>query len=65
MPWWIKRIQNIKPCPFCGKEAKLSYALGKPFIECGNPECKIHPSTWLRVDEGNVKKLVAIWNKRA
>jgi hypothetical protein len=60
----MRNIIDIKPCPFCGKQARLNYSLGKAYISCDNTNCKIKPSTWLRVEENKVDKLVAIWNKR-
>jgi hypothetical protein len=56
---------DIEPCPFCGQQAKLNYTLGKAYIECVNPDCKIAPSTWLRVNEDKISKLIAVWNRRS
>ena len=57
--------KDIKPCPFCGKSAKLNYTLGKAHISCFNPDCKIQPSTWLSVRTNRIDKLVKIWNERS
>ncbi len=57
-------IVDIKPCPFCGGRARMSYSLGKAYIECSNTECNVKPSTWLYVTTNKVDKLVKIWNRR-
>ena len=57
-------MDDLKNCPFCGGNAVMRYSLGKAFIECGNPKCRICPSTWLRAETNSVKELVKIWNSR-
>lgn len=59
-----RRVELLKPCPFCGGRADMRYSLDKALIECINTKCKIQPSTWLGVETDSVSKLVKIWNTR-
>lgn len=58
------KLLYVKNCPFCGKTPLLDFSLGKLSISCVNKKCHIKPSTWLRLQEKNVEKLIHKWNRR-
>lgn len=55
--------EKLKPCPFCGGEAK-NYSVNDKVhrIYCGNPNCYIYPDVW---HYGTFEDATQKWNKRA
>ena len=54
---------NIKPCPFCGSEAKVyTGGFGEKYVSCTNNNCggSLDGGIWFTTDE----KAIEIWNKR-
>lgn len=55
---------KLKPCPFCGGEAKIIHAndVTLPYrIRCKNINCDVRPSTtWFKYEEDAITK----WNTR-
>lgn len=62
-----KRMKNLKSCPFCGSDARVSYLLGYGFLEtkviyqisCDRP-CKVNPS----VTAYTMEEAEREWNRR-
>ena len=57
---------KLKPCPFCGGEAKLHKRLNKGMIfpQCKNTRCIGHNMTlWFPYKHD--KEAIAAWNRRA
>ena len=60
----MKNVNELKPCPFCGKRAYINIINGSFFIDCFHTkECLVRPSTWLSSDK-SIKKQIKKWNKR-
>ena len=60
-------MAELKPCPFCGGEAKLretTYGnnIGAYFVYCANRDCEVSPSTGYRRFR---KEAIEAWNRRA
>jgi Lar family restriction alleviation protein len=58
-------MEELKPCPFCGSEAKLSPAIRgyRGFVECTNVNCQ----TSSPPDNGEADSnagAIAAWNRR-
>lgn len=55
---------KLKPCPFCGGEAKIIHAndVTLPYrVRCKNINCDVRPSTtWFKYEEDAITK----WNTR-
>lgn len=49
---------TLKPCPFCGKAAKVN---GLGWIYCPNEKCPVQPMT-IKLFE--VKDATILWNRR-
>jgi hypothetical protein len=69
-----KQGMNLKPCPFCGKEAKLKYTRyeysDSYHITCGDLDCLGHNPyypvlTNEAANEKNKQILIEKWNTRA
>lgn len=56
--------EQLKGCPFCGKDARVSEVFGTVYIGCVNKKCKIQPSTWLRDQSNDFNKVFKDWNER-
>lgn len=42
----MKNVNELKPCPFCGKRAYINIINGSFFIDCFHTkECLVRPST--------------------
>ena len=58
-------MSELKRCPFCGGEAKLTKF--KPFneyeffVECMNVSCAVIPKTWIYKTE---TEAIVAWNNR-
>lgn len=57
---------NLKPCPFCGGEARIktkeTFDAGTVYrVECNSRDCFIAPNTTYHWDEKFVRKM---WNTR-
>lgn len=57
---------NLKPCPFCGGEARLTYSTDnhrKPYVTCDTPKCPgCNPYQWHFRTE---TEAIEAWNRRA
>lgn len=51
-------MAELKPCPFCGGEAKVKYILGKKAVVC--QECNAE----MYSDYTPIEMLVEMWNRR-
>jgi len=56
--------EGLRECPFCGKSPITRITFGVPLVECGNAKCLIAPSTWLRIQDTDVKAAIKEWNAR-
>ena len=55
--------EELKPCPFCGGEAKVTeYNGGFVAIGCSNGKCHMHPHTFCLP---SVEYATEVWNRRA
>jgi len=59
--------ETLKPCPFCGVEARLlegktDFGLQAFRVSCSNHNCSVSAYT---VDFTSEKAAIAAWNKRA
>lgn len=53
---------ELKPCPFCGGEAKIKrYDSYWAYVECSNSKCLVVPCT---VFCRNREQAIKIWNTR-
>jgi hypothetical protein len=53
-------MDELKPCPFCGGEAKVIDAGIEVWVECTNEKCKC-----IRYFKGTRKEAYKAWNTRA
>ena len=59
---------EIKPCPFCGGEAKLRQYPYCDIIRCENDGCEVKPSCGMGHDNADCSRtneLLEAWNARA
>lgn len=49
-------MADLKPCPFCGGEAKMMYACGEYFIGCENKCPQMHSGE---------EQTIEAWNRRS
>lgn len=54
-------MSDIKPCPFCGSEAKAECRYAAAFVECSNLECGIFMAD---LDNPFCDEVVEKWNTR-
>ena len=56
-------MTKLKPCPFCGGEAKVSYfSVNAGYMaNCNNADCFVYPSVWGVSAEQATER----WNTRA
>lgn len=58
----MEERSELKPCPFCGKKARLQRIGKSYYVTCDGSYCKIKPTTWAY----SVKeKAIEEWNRRA
>lgn len=68
-------MTELKPCPFCGGEAKIMYGdnnlrqnrdFRMAFVCCRKCKAKTNISYWLNSDKGieNVNYVIKLWNRR-
>jgi len=65
-----KKKEELKPCPFCGKGARLQEGFDQTneepywYVVCNNERCTVAPLTryW---DSENKRKAINAWNTRA
>ena len=55
-----KKVE-LKPCPFCGEEAKRAERLGLKFVQCNNIFCWVRPRTLYCTRYSDATKA---WNRR-
>ena len=55
-------MEELKPCPFCGGEAKVEISLGRYSVICTNCDATILPSTTL--NNPTKDDVIANWNRR-
>lgn len=59
-------MEKLKPCPFCGGEAKISHESEGVLVRC--QKCGA-TSGWideyLETEDSGVKKAIGLWNRRA
>jgi Lar family restriction alleviation protein len=57
-------MAELKPCPFCGGEAKLHHRMFRPLyaVVCKDTKCQGHNLYVLHYSE---KEAVDAWNRRA
>lgn len=57
---------ELKPCPFCGSEARLTYSTDnhrQPYVTCDTPKCpSCNPYQWHYHTE---EEAIEAWNRRA
>lgn len=53
-------IQELKPCPFCGRRARLVHSDGMYWCECTNGNCEAVQPVCNHVDVA-----IKTWNRRA
>lgn len=53
-------MRKLKPCPFCGGEAKLNLLLGNYCVTCKSCMGAIFPATGMTEEEA-----IEAWNRRA
>lgn len=61
-------MSELKPCPFCGGEARLSQYPFCDIILCENEGCFIKPSlsmSHVNADHSQQHLLIEAWNRRA
>lgn len=62
--------QELKPCPFCGGEARVTQwrdtlSPNTTWIECINPECQVMTDSFHHKDHNKARELAAqVWNRR-
>lgn len=49
--------QTLRPCPFCGGEAKIGENIGFYMVTCRECDCMSHPSM-------RYNNAIAAWNRR-
>lgn len=56
---------ELKPCPFCGSEARLTYSTDnhrQPYVTCDTPKCPgCNPYQWHYHTE---EEAIEAWNRR-
>ena len=50
--------EKLKPCPFCGGEAKVKRFFGCAYITVGCKECNV------QINRDTKKQAIDAWNKR-
>ena len=58
-------MRDLKPCPFCGSEARLTYSTNnprQPYVTCDTPKCPgCNPYQWHYHTE---EEAIEAWNRR-
>lgn len=52
-------LNALKPCPFCGNEAKIMRGCGEDWVQCTNPKCECASSMHTMTSQA-----IQIWNRR-
>lgn len=60
LPSEMGSMSDLKPCPFCGREAHLSNWTDQAYVWC---ECGVKTEVYLH--SGCVDKAIEAWNRRA
>ncbi len=61
----VKKMAELKPCPFCGGRAVIAEQMGRFYINPIHKKgCTIEPCTWLQ-SSLHIKKQIEAWNRRA
>lgn len=61
----MKKIEELKPCPFCGGESAIMFLFGHPYIRpIHTKKCRMRCDTWLIADEP-IEVQIKVWNRRA
>ena len=53
------QIDFLKPCPFCGSDAKICHGHSHYYIRCTDQECLVKTRRYL-----DVKEAIIAWNGR-
>lgn len=63
----MEKSSELKPCPFCGDEAKVSSVLidGSCFVSCKNCGASTYNTKDMRVYFKDAKDAIEAWNTRA
>lgn len=56
-------VEHLKPCPFCGSEAKLYGTETSGYLHCSNDDCPVQPSIYAK-RIGYRGSIVDAWNAR-
>lgn len=51
--------EALRPCPFCGSEAKIMRGCGEDWVQCMNPKCECASSMHTMTSQA-----IQIWNRR-
>jgi Lar family restriction alleviation protein len=54
-----KKMAELKPCPFCGSEAKMIKLYDDYYIKCGNYCCE------QSIAYEDIEMAIEAWNRRA
>lgn len=58
----VRRIEGLKPCPFCGSPAELVInSSGDDFVRCSNKSCACRTRQYHENKNGAIQS----WNGRA
>jgi hypothetical protein len=57
---YCKKVEDLKPCPFCGGNAKLNYlnTISSYAVDCENDCCTLNQPELTR------EQAIKLWNKR-